>query len=569
MASPELVAPDAGAAPTVPPAEDEPLLRVMALHALQYCERLFYLEEVEEIRVADAAVYAGRDLHALLEDGDDGTETHAFQVASELLGVMGKVDAFRRRNGAWTPYEHKRGRCAPGQGGASAAWESDRVQVGAYAMLLEEALGEPVPEGRVRYHASNVTVRVPIDEGLREQVRQTIRRGHELRASTRRPPVASNPRLCLRCSLAPVCLPEEERLAADPEREPLRLFPEDLEGQVLHVTSHSAQVRRSGEMLVVKRKDEPDVKVPIREVQSLVVHGYGQVTTAAIHLCAAHEVPIHWLTGGGRYIAGTTDGGAAVQRRLRQYEALGEPRFALGLARRLVAARIEGQVRFLLRATQAGKGRKDARDAVAGHLVQMREQLRRAHRAATPEELRGHEGLAARAYFAALPELLGPEVDERLRPTGRSRRPPRDRYNAALSFLYTLLFRSVAQAIRAVGLEGAFGFYHTARSASPPLVLDLMELFRVPLCDLPLVGSLNRKQWDAAADFTVARDHVWLSESGRKKAIELFERRLEDVWQHPVLGYSLSYARTVELEVRLLEKEWTGTGGVFARARLR
>ena len=30
-------------------------IRVMALHALAYCERLFYLEEVEEIRVADEA----------------------------------------------------------------------------------------------------------------------------------------------------------------------------------------------------------------------------------------------------------------------------------------------------------------------------------------------------------------------------------------------------------------------------------------------------------------------------------------------------------------------------------
>lgn len=41
----------------------EPLIRVMALHALMCCERLFYLEEVEEIRIADEAVYAGRRLH--------------------------------------------------------------------------------------------------------------------------------------------------------------------------------------------------------------------------------------------------------------------------------------------------------------------------------------------------------------------------------------------------------------------------------------------------------------------------------------------------------------------------
>ena len=45
----------------------QPPLRVMSLHALAYCQRLFYLEEVEEIRVADDRVYAGRELHASLE----------------------------------------------------------------------------------------------------------------------------------------------------------------------------------------------------------------------------------------------------------------------------------------------------------------------------------------------------------------------------------------------------------------------------------------------------------------------------------------------------------------------
>ena len=52
-------------------ASAEPTIRVMALHALAYCERLFYLEEVEEIRVADAAVYAGRRLHEELA-ADEG-----------------------------------------------------------------------------------------------------------------------------------------------------------------------------------------------------------------------------------------------------------------------------------------------------------------------------------------------------------------------------------------------------------------------------------------------------------------------------------------------------------------
>jgi CRISPR-associated protein Cas1 len=96
-----------------------------------------------------------------------------------------------------------------------------------------------------------------------------------------------------------------------------------------------------------------------------------------------------------------------------------------------------------------------------------------------------------------------------------------------------------------------------------------MELFRVPLWDLVVIGSLNRNQWDPHADFVVTPAKVWLSESGRRKAIQLFEQRLQEQTRHPVLGYSLSYARAIELEARLLEKEWTGEPGLFARWRLR
>jgi CRISPR-associated protein Cas1 len=168
-----------------------------------------------------------------------------------------------------------------------------------------------------------------------------------------------------------------------------------------------------------------------------------------------------------------------------------------------------------------------------------------------------------------LPALLRDDLDARFRFSGRNRRPPQDRFNALLSFGYALLYRDVMQAILAVGLEPAFGFFHRPRSAAHPLALDMMELFRVPMWDMPLVASLNRLQWDAEADFTCAGKQVWLSETGRTKAIEVYERRKEDSWKHPVIGYSLSYARLIELEVRLLEKEWAGEPGLFARLRLR
>lgn len=84
-----------------------------------------------------------------------------------------------------------------------------------------------------------------------------------------------------------------------------------------------------------------------------------------------------------------------------------------------------------------------------------------------------------------------------------------------------------------------------------------------------LYNFLNRLQGDPSDDFSVTLGRVWLSDTGKKKAIKLFENRLEEKWEHPALGYSLSYARLIELEVRLLEKEWTGSPGLFAKKRLR
>jgi len=551
------------------------LLRVMALHALGYCERLFYLEEVEEIRLADAAVYAGRTLHGEVTAPDpSGTEWRSYQLSSERLGLVGRLDAARQREGNWIPYEHKRGRPRRGKDGQPEAWPSDRLQLAAYAALLEEELGEPVLEGRIRYHAENVTVRVPIDDEARGELQRALARARQLRAQLSRPPVADNPSLCLRCSLAPVCLPEEGRLAEDSEWSPVRLFPPQVEGQVVHVLSPHGRVRRAGETLVVEGEEAENRTFPIHEVASVVLHGNAQMTTQALHLCASAEVPVHWLSGGGRYLAGLAIGASTVQRHLRQYAALTDPGVCLRLARRLALARIEGQLRYLLRATRNQRDQcsssTDARGPELRAAVStMREQLKLAARAEGVDSLRGHEGAAARAYFGQLGGLIIPVVGPELRPTGRSRRPPRDRFNAILSFGYALLYRSVLEAILAVGLEPALGFFHTPRSAAHPLVLDLMELFRVPIWDMTVVGSINRRQWNPGDDFDVAKDHVWLSEQGRRKAIGLYEERLAETWKHPVLDYSLSYGRAIELEVRLLEKEWTGEPGLFARARLR
>jgi len=538
----------------------------MALHALEYCERLFYLEEVEEIRLADHNVFAGRTLHQELDHKpDDATVHRNFQLQSNTLGLKGKCDAFRRRDGAWVPYEHKRGRAMTTPQG-HAAWPSDSLQAIAYALLLEEHLQTTIPEARIRYHASNTTVRIPIDQAARHRLHKALQRARQLRQSTTRPPITTNDRLCIKCSLAPVCLPEEERLAKDPTWQPIRLFPHDRDGQIIHVANHAARITRTADTITIHTPDTPPQKLPISEIAAIVLHGYPQITTQAIHALTAQNIPVHFLSTGGRYLTSLAPAQGTVQRRIRQFQALTDPATRLRLAKQLVTARAQSQLRYLLRAT---RNKAQRPQPINDALQTIRQAIKAIPQAQNPETLRGHEGIAARAYHAALPHILRPDLPLPLRPTTRTRRPPRNPFDALLSFGYSLLQQTVTAAIIAVGLDPAFGFYHTPRSAAQPLVLDLMELFRLPIWDIALIGSLNRLQWNPERDFDITPRKTWLSKTGRRKAIHIYEQRLTQTWKHPVTQYSLSYERTIELEARLLEKEWTSTPGLFAKARLR
>lgn len=271
------------------------------------------------------------------------------------------------------------------------------------------------------------------------------------------------------------------------------------------------------------------------------------------------------MTFGGGLVGSLAPTAPSAQRHLRQLRALDREHFAFDLARRLVAAKLASQLRFILRATRG----QPSRERAAGAIRQLRMATRSLERAADRGSLLGYEGTGAAAYFGALPALVAQDLDPRLVPAGRSRRPPKDRFSAMLGYGYGALYRDVLAAIVSVGLHPGMGFYHQLRFNAHPLALDMMELFRVALVDMPVIAALNRRTFDPTADFEEAPAKVLLSRSGRAKLTEVLERRRHDVWRHNIVNYSLSYARIVELEVRLLEKEWTGEPGLFARLRLR
>ena len=136
---------------------------------------------------------------------------------------------------------------------------------------------------------------------------------------------------------------------------------------------------------------------------------------------------VHWLTTSGYHTASIVPTAGQVQRRIRQYRALTDEATCLRLAKALVHAKIEGQHRYLLRATRGGS---DTRQDLLPNLTAIQDALRAVHAAPDRDSLRGQEGQAAVHYFQGVRAVLGPQVPEELRSTTRNRRPPLDRLGA-------------------------------------------------------------------------------------------------------------------------------------------
>src|SRR5262249_49916122 len=155
-----------------------------------------------------------------------------------------------------------------------------------------------------------------------------------------------------------------------------------------------ARIGVSADSLVVTPRDGdgPPTKHPIRNVESVLIHGFAQVSTQAIRKCAEHEIGVHWLSTTGGHTASLVATTGPAQRRIRQYQALTSEATCLRLAKSLAQAKVEGQYKYLLRAT---RGDDDTRQVTQADLDAIQQELRAIGRAADRDAVRGHEGAAA------------------------------------------------------------------------------------------------------------------------------------------------------------------------------
>jgi CRISPR-associated protein Cas1 len=325
----------------------------------------------------------------------------------------------------------------------------------------------------------------------------------------------------------------------------------------LYVTQPDSHLRLDGDTLRVLVGDETRLRVPLHHLQAVVCFGHVSLTGPLMHRLADESIALVLLDANGRFKArleGATGGNVLLRR--AQHRVVDDAAFTLELARRIVAGKLKNQRHVLLRGARDARAGDD--EAVLSRAaLDLAASLRALPQAATLDALRGVEGEAARTYFGALNGLVRPDLRDTFAMDGRSRRPPRDRMNALLSFLYSMWMNDCRGACEAAGLDPQVGFLHAVRPGRAALSLDLVEEFR-PFADRLALSLVNRLQL-RAGDF-VEREGgaVLLDGDARKAVVVAYQERKQDVLTHPLLAEPVPVGVLPLVQARLLARHVRG-----------
>lgn len=323
----------------------------------------------------------------------------------------------------------------------------------------------------------------------------------------------------------------------------------------LYVMTEGAYLHRDGETVVVEIEKRSAATIPVHMLESIACFGRVMVSPALMELCTERHIAINFLSPQGRILARVdTPGSGGVRLRRAQFRKADDISFRVGLARTIVAGKVQNCRANLLRSSrdayQSGSPEsaalRDAAERMANNLLQL-------PLSETLDSVRGIEGDCARIYFEHF-AMMTPSVPQELKFVRRSRRPPRDPVNALLSLFYSIVTHDCASALSSAGLDPSVGFFHDERPGRPSLALDLVEEFRATLVDRFIITVINRQQVNPE-DFTVRPGGgVEIRDAARKRLVSAFQERKQEPRIHPYLETEEPIGRFPSLQARILAR---------------
>jgi CRISP-associated protein Cas1 len=295
------------------------------------------------------------------------------------------------------------------------------------------------------------------------------------------------------------------------------------------------------------------LSIPVHMLESICVFGASTISPPALDLCWEHGVAVNFLSEAG-YLQARMTGVAdtSVMLRRTQFRAADDPAKCAAIARQIVAGKIQNCRNSLLRAAREN-GSPEEQQKINQVTDGLARQIRDLALATQMDAIRGAEGLASAQYFSVF-SLMLKQQRESFAFRSRSRRPPRDRINCLLSFLYALVRHDCIAALTAAGLDPFVGYLHVDRPNRPSLALDLLEEFRPWLADRLAITLINRQQIGPEHFDEREGGAVEFTDAGRRLVIKAYQERKQESLNHSLLDQNLRVAQLPFVQARILAR---------------
>jgi len=311
----------------------------------------------------------------------------------------------------------------------------------------------------------------------------------------------------------------------------------------------NGELHRKENTLYFKSEKGGRKYIPVENTQEMLIFGEVTINKKLLDFLSQKQVILHFYNYYG-YYSGTFyprehyNSGYMI---LKQAERYMDKEKRISLARKFVEGAITNILKVLSYYNNRGKN--------LGDTIKNIEELKNICKNCTNiDELMAIEGNCREYYYSGFDRII---EGEEFSFSSRTKRPPRNRINALISFGNSLLYTTVLAEIYKTHLDPRIGFLHTTNFRRFSLNLDVAEIFKPIIVDRVIFTLLNKKMLNTK-DFSQDLGGVYLKEKGQKVFVEEFDRRLRTTISDRGLGRNISYRSLIRRELYKIEKDLMG-----------
>lgn len=289
----------------------------------------------------------------------------------------------------------------------------------------------------------------------------------------------------------------------------------------LYILDETAWLTLDGENIVCKCEDKEKFRLPFSNLEDIYCFSYLGCSPALMGKCMDMGINISFISPQGKFLArvqGKTKGNIFLRK--AQFERFAKPDIIL--PQNTVAAKLSN-TRYLIRRSMKDNPQLDADGELSKCIEYLESGIEHVYEMKDTETILGLEGSCAKSYFNVFDRLILNQKEDFLI-TGRTKRPPLDPVNAALSFLYTIMTSSYTSALESVGLDSCYGFYHALRSGRSSLACDLVEETRC-IAERLVLTLINLKKLNIKDFERQESGAVYLTKDGKKTVLTAWQEK--------------------------------------------